>query len=415
MVKILHFADAHIDMANYGRHDPETGLPMRVMDFLKSLDEIVDAGIEKEVDLVIFAGDAYKGRNPAPTYQREWEKRIMRLSRAGILVLLVVGNHDLSPGWGHAHTLAEFATLDVPNVRVIDKACLIEPDELGGIPLQVIAFPWFFRSKILSTLDLPKGDKTAKDKSLAARIGEMVDVWIEEANPDLPIVLTMHASVEGAVYGGEHSVMLGHDLVLPLSLVNNPKLDYVALGHIHKAQNLTENQKDSPNDPPPVVYPGSIERVNFGEAADDKYFVIADVEHGRSRATWFQLGKIRPFLDRTITLESRENITQQLFAELPATSEMENAIVRLVVNYPREWEAMLDDAAIREYAGEAFEFHLVKRPQFKSRVRLPDGQLVGSMNPLELLDEYWTMNHLDPEEAEVLNSMAVEIMSEEKE
>ena len=97
LVKILHFADAHIDMANYGRHDPETGLPLRVMDFLKSLDTIVDTAIEEQVDLVIFAGDAYKDRNPAPTFQREWGRRIMRLSRAGIPTLLLVGNHDLSP------------------------------------------------------------------------------------------------------------------------------------------------------------------------------------------------------------------------------------------------------------------------------------------------------------------------------
>ena len=48
MPKILHFADSHIDMVNYGRQDPETGLPLRVMDFLKSLDEIVDtAGKER--------------------------------------------------------------------------------------------------------------------------------------------------------------------------------------------------------------------------------------------------------------------------------------------------------------------------------------------------------------------------------
>ena len=60
MLKILHFADAHIDMANYGRHDPETGLPFRVLDFLKSFDTIVDTAISQKVDLVIFAGDAYK-------------------------------------------------------------------------------------------------------------------------------------------------------------------------------------------------------------------------------------------------------------------------------------------------------------------------------------------------------------------
>jgi DNA repair protein SbcD/Mre11 len=95
-MRLLHFADAHIDMANYGRHDPETGLPLRVLDFLKSLDTIVDAAISEKVDMVIFAGDAYKDRSPAPTFQREWGKRIMRLSQAKIPTLLLVGNHDLS-------------------------------------------------------------------------------------------------------------------------------------------------------------------------------------------------------------------------------------------------------------------------------------------------------------------------------
>jgi len=66
MPKILHFADSHIDMANYGRQDPETGLPLRVMDFLKSLDQIVDTAIAEKVDCVLFAGDAYKNRDPAP-------------------------------------------------------------------------------------------------------------------------------------------------------------------------------------------------------------------------------------------------------------------------------------------------------------------------------------------------------------
>ena len=62
MVKILHFADAHLDMANFGRQDPISGLPYRVMDFLKSLDTIVDAAIEEKVEMVVFAGDAFKDR-----------------------------------------------------------------------------------------------------------------------------------------------------------------------------------------------------------------------------------------------------------------------------------------------------------------------------------------------------------------
>ena len=62
-MKLLNFADAHIDLANYGRHDPETGLPLRVLDFLKALDMIVDTAVSEKVDMVIFAGDAYKDRS----------------------------------------------------------------------------------------------------------------------------------------------------------------------------------------------------------------------------------------------------------------------------------------------------------------------------------------------------------------
>ncbi len=99
-MRILHFADAHIDIASQRRRDPESGLPIRVLDFLKALDVIVDTAIHEKVDLVLFAGDAYKDRTPVPTYQREWGRRIMRLSQAGIPTLLLVGNHDLPPATG---------------------------------------------------------------------------------------------------------------------------------------------------------------------------------------------------------------------------------------------------------------------------------------------------------------------------
>ncbi len=117
MPKILHFADAHIDISNYGRRDPSTGLPIRILDFLASLDEIINAAIDESVDCVLFTGDAYKDQNPAPTFQREWGKRIMRLSQAGIPTLLLVGNHDISPSVGRAHSLTEFTTLQVQRSR----------------------------------------------------------------------------------------------------------------------------------------------------------------------------------------------------------------------------------------------------------------------------------------------------------
>jgi DNA repair protein SbcD/Mre11 len=104
-----------------------------VLDFLKSLDTIVDTAIERKVDMVIFAGDAYKDRSPAPTFQREWGRRIMRLSQAKIPTLLLVGNHDISPAVGRAHALQEFKTLQVPFVKVLDAPTHFSNPKTCGI------------------------------------------------------------------------------------------------------------------------------------------------------------------------------------------------------------------------------------------------------------------------------------------
>ncbi|MEW5870478.1 MAG: exonuclease SbcCD subunit D [Chloroflexota bacterium] len=407
MVKIFHFADAHIDIANYGRHDAQTGLPLRVLDFLKSLDTIVDTAIEERADLVLFAGDAYKDRTPAPTFQREWGRRVMRLSRAGIPTLLLVGNHDLSPALGRAHALENFDTLEVPHVRVIEKPMFLGPDDLEGLPLQVLALPWISRSGLAAHLGLHSGEAGDVYDQLGGRLIELVQGWLEErVDPGLPVVLTAHCSVQGALYGGERTVMLGNDLVLPGSLVKDTRLDYVALGHIHKPQDLNAGSH------PPVIYPGSIERVDFGEAQDEKFFVVAQVERGQTQVAWRKLEAIRPFIDRFVRLEQKEDITDQLRAVLPEPEEMEGAILRLVLEYPRDWEAAIDEAALREYAGGCFEFHLVKRPQVEGRIRLPGDQAVGSLSPLELLELYWGASHLSTEEREVLNELATQVIAE---
>ncbi len=406
MLRILHFADAHIDMANYGRHDPQSGLPERVIDFLKSLDIIVDTAIDEKVDMVLFAGDAYKDRNPAPTFQREWGRRIMRLSKAGIPTLLLVGNHDLSPALGRAHAIEEFTTLEVPHVHVLDRPVMLAPDDLEGLPLQVLALPWVSRSGLMAHLDIKSSDPAQVYQQLEERLTDLVHNWLDQADATLPTVLTAHASIQGATYGSERTVMLGSDLVLSGSLVRDPRLDYVAMGHIHKPQNLNQGGH------PPVIYPGSIERVDFGEAKDDKFFVIAQVARGETKVEWRQLKDIRPFVDRLVRLDSQEQLNTRLREALPSPEQMEAAIVRLTVEYPRDWESLIDDAALREYAGSAFEFHLVKRPLIEARIRLPDDQSMGSLSPLDLLDLYWRASHTKAEESQQLSELAKRVIEE---
>ncbi|HKZ44995.1 MAG TPA: exonuclease SbcCD subunit D [Anaerolineales bacterium] len=405
-LRILHFADAHIDMVNYGRQDPTTGLPIRVQDFLRSLDTIIDTAIDEKVDLVLFAGDAYKDRTPSPTYQREWGKRIIRLSKAGIPTILLVGNHDISPSLGRAHSIQEFQTLEVPNIHVAAKPGFLTPKDLG-VPIQVITIPWVSRSEFIAAWNLTGKDANVAYETMETRLSKRVDEWMADLDKELPTILCAHASVQGAKYGSEQTVMLGSDVFLPGSLVKDPRFDYVALGHLHKAQNLNEGNH------PPIVYSGSIERVDFGEAQDEKFFVIASIDKGKTEVEWRRLKDIRPFYDCKVKITNgEENITGKLTGSLPASEKIKEAVIRLSIQYPRDMESLIDENAVRKFAEEAFNLQIIRQPILESRVRIPSDQAVSDLSPMDLLDLYWKTIDIDPGEQEILNKLAEEILTE---
>jgi DNA repair protein SbcD/Mre11 len=402
-IRLLHFADAHIDIANYGRHDPDSALPIRVMDFLRALDQIVDTAVTQKADLVIFAGDAYKDRNPQPTFQREWGRRMMRLSQAGIPTLLLVGNHDVAPASGRAHTVQEFSTLAVPHIHVADRIRRFGPDDLG-LPLQIIAVPWVSRSALMTREEA--AGKTVDEvlADIEGRVTEAVQRLIESADPDLPLILTAHASVQGARYGSERAVMLGHELVLSGSLVSDGRLDYVALGHIHKHQCLSDGRH------PPVVYPGSIERIDFGEAREAKGFVLAEVARGHTNWEFVKL-QTRRFIDLKAETRHAESFMADLLAQLPLPAEVAGAICRVQLDYPVDWEPLLDEGALNEHFREALTIQVQKHRRSARRARLGDTMAVESLTPNELLDQYWQTVGLAEEETAVMQELARELLS----
>src|SRR5438105_5706810 len=138
-LRIAHVADTHIGMENYGRLNPETGLNQRLHDFLNSLDQALDAAIDSGVDLVVFAGDIYKTRDPTPTHQREFAQRIHRLSQAGIKTFIVAGNHDIPLSAGRATSVEIFRALEIPSVTVARLIGTHIVETRAG-PVQVLAF-----------------------------------------------------------------------------------------------------------------------------------------------------------------------------------------------------------------------------------------------------------------------------------
>ena len=321
--------------------------------------------------------------------------------------MLFPGNHDISPSLGRAHALQEYETLDPDYIHVVSQPELYKPEQLNGVQAQIIAIPWITRHNVKAMMQDQADSNETIDPimQIEQALGTWLEATIEELDETLPTILTAHASVFGAKFGYEQNIKIGKDLVLPPGFVKRPEFDYVALGHIHRHQDLNEGRQ------PPVVYAGSIERVDFGELNEDKGFIIAEVSKGHTNYIFHKLA-IRPFIDRSIAIDENFMVNERIISALPAPDELKDAIVRLSVHYPREFETLIDETQIRNYAKDAFEFYLVKTPSSMARSRLPDGHETSTLSPLELLDLYWKQNHKNADEREELANLAEEIISQ---
>ena len=218
----------------------------------------------------------------------------------------------------------------------------------------------------------------------------------------MPLILTAHASVLGARLGSERQIMLGHELVLSEGMVTNPRFDYVALGHIHKHQAL--------HDRPPVVYAGSIERIDFGEASEDKGYVLAEVERGR--ATWrFVPLDTRRFIDLYIKPADADTFMDEIMGRLPPAERLAGAICRLQLEFAQEHEALLDEKQVRDHFAEAFELRLLKHRLGSDKSRLPPGLAVETLSPYELLTFHWRSKGRTDAEIDTLLAVAREVLS----
>jgi exonuclease SbcD len=405
-IRLLHFADIHVGMENYGRLDPTTGIHGRVLDFLYRFDELIDYGLEREVDLVIFAGDAYKRRSPNPTYQRAFARRVKRLADAGVSVVLLVGNHDLPTMAQKASSVDIFRTLDVPNV-IVGRDERIHRIETHRGPVQVATVPYPVRQRLL-TRDEYRGLSIEElDKALQRIVTDNIKALAEQLDPNVPAVLTAHLSVSGATYGSERSVMIGRDAVVLKSALTDPAWDYVALGHIHKHQSLNEGNH------PPVVYAGSPERIDFGEEGQPKGFCW--VELARGETTWkFVELDARPFI--TVHADVRESASplmalQQAIAE----HNLRDAVVRLILQLRADQESLLRDRDVRGLLAEAYFIGSINREvERKARVRL-GSQAPEEMTDRELLAAYLELKETPPERAELLLEHAKSIFHSEEE
>ncbi|MFV9503079.1 MAG: metallophosphoesterase family protein [Oscillochloridaceae bacterium umkhey_bin13] len=406
-MKILHLADLHLGVENYGRLDPVTGMHSRLNDYLERLDAAIQLGLDEGVALVLIAGDIYKNRSPNPTHQREFARRIHRLRSAGVPVFMLTGNHDISPAAGRAHSVEIFDALGVEGVTIADRPKLHRLQTLAG-PLQVIAVPWVTRHTLLTRDEMRGASMAELDYELRRRLERFIVESAAKLDPNLPAVIAFHGSLDGAELGAERAMTLGQDLVLPRSVMAQPGIAYVALGHIHKHQALSHD--------PPMVYPGSLDRVDFGERDEPKGCVLVTIQQGRASWQFYDLGA-RPFISIEKDVRASSDPLGQV-RTLISRHDLRQAVVRVELQAERSQTSDLREEAVRAMLEEAGAFFVaavvIQTPrEGRRRIAGAEQELVDGLTPRRALELYLRSKQppVPPERIAALLAAADELLA----
>lgn len=198
--------------------------------------------------------------------------------------------------------------------------------------------------------------------------------------------------------------MIGRDVAVFKSTLTDPAWDYVALGHIHRHQNLTEGESGVP----PVVYSGSLERIDFGEERETKGFCWIMLERGNTQWEFVPVAA-RPFVTIRVDVRGSQDPTATVL-EAIERHKIGDAVVRVQIETTIEKEAELREREIDQALGKSyFVAAIQKEVDRPARSRLGT-ESPEALSPLELLERYLTAKETLVERRKTLLSRAKEIM-----
>ena len=266
-MKILHTADWHIGKKLHKHELSE--------DFDLFIDWLCKTIEEQQVNVLLVSGDIFDLANPSSEARSQYYRALMRLRKFNCKIILTGGNHD-SP-----------AMLDAPKevLRELDiqiiggmpdelEDCIIPVPGKDGKPELVVAALPFLRDS-----DLRKaGDGVTYEDRLEAIQKGIKNIFFEAAefcrknHPNVPALAMGHLFAAGIeTSDSERDIQIGNLAAFQASQFGE-YFKYVALGHIHKPQQVSASI--------PVFYSGSPLPLSFSERQDEKRILILDMEKG---------------------------------------------------------------------------------------------------------------------------------------
>ncbi|MEZ5092579.1 exonuclease SbcCD subunit D [Nocardioides sp.] len=263
-MRILHTSDWHL-----GRSFHREGMLDHQAAFVDHLVEVVAA---ERVDLVVLAGDVYDRALPHVDAVRLADEAFARLASSRARVVVTSGNHDSAQRLGFGSRLIDRAGVHLRTRADAVATPVLLSDEHG--PVAVYGIPYLDPEALREPWGLPARSHQAVLGEAMSRIRD--DLGTRTDGPRVRSVVLAHAFVAGGQSSdSERDISVGGISRVPSRLFEG--IDYVALGHLHGAQQLTDE----------IRYSGSPLAYSFSEADQVKGSWLVDLDDGGLSASEF--------------------------------------------------------------------------------------------------------------------------------
>lgn len=368
-MKILHTADWHIG----DKHGPSNnGVNLRAQDTLNCLNELVRVAKEEKPDLVLVSGDIF---DTAEIMQRRSHQEVLQarniifqLSKAAGNVIVMRGTPNHDSEWAFEELKGHFEL--VPNVQIVTQPQVIT---LDGVSVAVL--PGFDRG--IFRAKYPGLGKEEENEVLTGEISNIVKGLKTMCGTDDLTILMAHYTVPGCnVESGQVMMLTQFEPIIPVDALTAADYDLVALGHIHRPQQLFDRN---------WYYSGAVNALTFNDEGQERGFYIHNYEDG----VWNSVFHRTPYREfKTTYLDE---------ADMQLINEGQYDIVGM-----QHWKGNIDGKIVRVLYNCTFETNKAVNKALFERKLLEDGAFqVTEINPQKIsesADRQDLSDVADPEE-----------------
>ncbi|MFQ6134930.1 MAG: exonuclease SbcCD subunit D [Nitrososphaerales archaeon] len=327
-MKILHTADLHLGLTFIDAVLGYRASEERRLDLLANFDRMVDKAIREEYDFFLISGDIFQTTNPSGRTFVDFSTRIGMLSDAGVQIVVIPGNHDIPKSTPSVNMTRGLAEARAPKFHLQsetpDKPLILESRD--GRKVGFLQIPYLSPQSVVHLEDVTSEGELAERYN--AFIKERIDLLLEDRNLEDAAyrIILAHGTVAGASYGSERS-FISFEIPIWTQTLLRSGINYVAMGHIHLPQTILGGGC--------IYYPGSIERMTFGEEGQEKKFITLEEEKGELKPSYHTL-PCRPMLTiKAPDLAASTDPTPRLKELIDASDIPKGAMLRLLAKIPR--------------------------------------------------------------------------------